>query len=207
VILRSAIFLTRRIRWRMGGIWARLVLRSYGVEFGPGMRIGSAPIIRRHQTGTIRLGRNVTILNELAENPAGIAHPTVLCACQAGSELRVGDDVGMSGAILYAWKRIVIGDGVLLGAGAAVYDSDFHPVDPDERRRGADTIGIAPVVIEENVWLGARAMVLKGVTIGRDAVVAAGAVVTKDVPAGSIVAGMPARVVGQAAKVGAKVTV
>jgi acetyltransferase-like isoleucine patch superfamily enzyme len=182
----------------MGGIWARMVLRSYGVEFGSGLRLGSAPVIRRNQTGRIRLGRNVSIANELAENPAGIAHRTALCACMPGSELLIGDDVGISGAVIYAWRKIEIGDRVLLGAGAVIYDSDFHPVEVEPRNRFDESkVGIAPVKIESDVWVGARAMVLKGVTIGRGSVVAAGAVVTADVPSGTIVGGVPAKVIGK----------
>lgn len=196
MILRALIFVSRRARWNLGGIWARMVLRSYGVEFGPGLKIGSSPVIRRHAEGRIRLGRNVTILNELAENPAGVAHPTVLCACRPKSELIIGDGVGISGATLYAWERIEIGERVQIGADAMIYDSDFHPLSGSERAKFSDNIATAPVILEPDVWLAARSMVLKGVRIGRGAVVAAGAVVTKDVPAHSIVAGVPARVIG-----------
>jgi acetyltransferase-like isoleucine patch superfamily enzyme len=198
MFIRGLIFLSRRARWFAGAIWAHQVLRSYGVEFGPGLRLGSAPVIRRHKAAVIRLGRNVSIANELAENPAGISHRTALCACLPGAELLIGDDVGMSGVILYAWKKISIGDRVFLGADAAIYDSDFHPLDPGQRHRlELATVGMAPVIIESDVWIGARAMVLKGVTIGRGAVVGAGAVVTTDVPAGAIVGGVPAKVIGR----------
>ena len=198
MILRGLIYVTRRVRWGVGGVWARMVLRSYGVEFGPGLKLGSAPVIRRNRTGRIRLGRNVSIANEMAENPAGIPHRTALCACMPGSELLIGDDVGISGAIIYAWRRIEIGDRVLLGAGATIYDSDFHPLEVEARNRFDESkVGIAPVRIESDVWLGARAMVLKGVTVGQGSVVAAGAVVTSDVPPGSIVGGVPARVIGR----------
>jgi len=67
-----------------------------------------------------------------------------------------------------------------------------HPVEPDKRR---DFITAAPITIETNVWIGASATVLPGVKIGADAVVAAGAVVTHDVPAATLVAGVPARVI------------
>ena len=160
--------------------------------------MGAAPFVRRNQRATIRLGRNVVILNTLEENPAGISHRTVLCACNPGAELLIGDGVGISGAVLYARRRIEIGDRVMIGAGVAVYDNDFHPLDASDRRRNDHAaIAVAPVVIESDVWVGARAMVLKGVTIGCGAVVGAGAVVAKDVPAAAIVAGVPARVVGQ----------
>jgi acetyltransferase-like isoleucine patch superfamily enzyme len=198
MLFRGLVYMTRRTRWHLGGIWGRLALRLYGVQFGRHLQLGSAPMVQRHRDATIRLGNDVVILNTLAENLAGIAHRTVLCATRPGAELVIGNRVGISGAVLYAWRRIEIGDRVAIGAGAEVYDSDFHPLDPAARDRGDPSqVGVAPVVIESDAWLCARCMVLKGVTIGRAAVVGAGAVVTKDVPAGAIVAGAPARVVGR----------
>ena len=67
-----------------------------------------------------------------------------------------------------------------------------HPVEPDRRR---DYITAAPITIDTNVWIGAAATILPGVSIGADSVVAAGAVVTHDVPPGTVVAGVPARVI------------
>jgi acetyltransferase-like isoleucine patch superfamily enzyme len=196
MILRGFIWASRRIRWRMGGVWGRCVLRSYGVEFGEGLRLGSAPVVRRHKEGVIRLGRNVIIANELAENPAGVAHRTVLCASGPGAQLLIGDGVGISGAILHAMQRIEIGEAVMIGAGAAIFDHDFHPLNAEDRRKGDESKVLkAPVRIESDAWIGARAMVLKGVTIGRGAVIGAGAVVTQDVPAWTIVAGVPAKVI------------
>jgi acetyltransferase-like isoleucine patch superfamily enzyme len=176
-----------------------MVLHSYGVKFGPGLYLGSAPVIRRQPRATITLGKNVRIVNELAENPVGVTHRTVLAADSPGAELCIGDDVGMSGVILYAWKRIEIRDRVCLGADASIFDTDSHPLDP-QKRWDCDlaAVGVAPVLIEQDVWIGARAMVLKGVTVGACAVVAAGAVVTRSVPPGAIVAGVPARVIGWA---------
>ena len=78
-----------------------------------------------------------------------------------------------------------------------ILDSDFHPLDPRQRRihptAAANSI---PIHIGCDVFIGARAIILKGVTIGDGAVIAAAAVVTKDVPPGSIVGGNPARVIG-----------
>jgi acetyltransferase-like isoleucine patch superfamily enzyme len=75
-----------------------------------------------------------------------------------------------------------------------VLDNDFHAITVD----GTQQPSKASVVIGDRVWVGTRAVILKGVTIGDGAIVAAGAVVTKDVPPGAIVAGMPAKVVGRA---------
>jgi len=93
-------------------------------------------------------------------------------------------------------EKVSIGNYCLIGGN--IYDNDLHPLDPEQRRqRFADMslVKHAPVLIEDDVWVGANAIVLKGVTLHRGAIVAAGAVVTTDVPSCTIVAGNPARIV------------
>lgn len=187
----------RGMRRKVGGPIGRMTLRSYGVRFGPNLQLGSAPRIRIHSdNASITLGSDVVINNHLDENPAGIAHRTVLAAASPGARLVIGNNVGISGAVIYATLRIDIEDDVLVGAGALVYDTDWHEVDPARRRANDAAPGQAPVKICRNAWLGARSIILKGVTVGEDSVVAAGAVVTRDVPAGAIVGGVPAKVIG-----------
>jgi acetyltransferase-like isoleucine patch superfamily enzyme len=109
-----------------------------------------------------------------------------------GLSIRVGRNVFVNqGCTLNDIGGIEIGDDVLLGPRVSLISSG-HPVDPAERRT---QITAAPIVIERNVWLCAGATVLQGVTVGEDSVVAAGAVVTRDVPPGVLVAGVPARVI------------
>jgi acetyltransferase-like isoleucine patch superfamily enzyme len=106
--------------------------------------------------------------------------------------IRIGECVLMSpGSRISASDEIVLGDGVMLANGAYITDSDWHTL-YDRTSRAAEP---TPVHIGDNVWLGDHATVLKGVTIGANSVVAAQAVVTKDVPANVVVAGNPARVV------------
>jgi acetyltransferase-like isoleucine patch superfamily enzyme len=86
--------------------------------------------------------------------------------------------------------RITIEDDVMIGPKVSLV-TENHPLDPNDRK----TVLLKPIVIKRNAWIGAGATVLPGVTIGENAVVAAGAVVNRDVPANSIVAGVPAKVV------------
>ena len=109
-----------------------------------------------------------------------------------GLNIRLGERVFINqGCMLMDIAGIDIGDDVMLGPAVRLITGG-HPLDPDLRRK---QIVAAPISIDSNVWLGAGATVLHGVTVGRDAVVAAGAVVTRDVPPGTLVAGVPARVV------------
>lgn len=104
----------------------------------------------------------------------------------------IGDACLMSpGARISASDEVTLGDGVMMANGAYITDSDWHGL-YDRIDRGAR---VTPVKIGNNVWLGDHAKVLKGVTIGDNSVVAAGAVVTRDVPANVVVAGSPAVVV------------
>ncbi|HVF04194.1 MAG TPA: acyltransferase [Frankiaceae bacterium] len=154
-------------------------LRAHGVRTG-GRAIarGRLPVV--HADGRIVLGRGFSTRSAQARVEIGAG---------VGGELVVGDGVFLNqGANVFAAVSVRIGDHTRLADHATVYDTDFHPVGPGAKRE-------APVVIGRNVWVGRSAVVLPGVTIGDHAVVAAGAVVTKDVPPRSVVAGNPARVV------------
>jgi len=108
-----------------------------------------------------------------------------------GLNIRVGRNVFINQAcMLNDIGGIEIGDDVMIGPRVSLLTTG-HPLDPGRRRR---QIVAAPIAIERNVWLGAGATVLQGVTVGTDAVVAAGAIVTRDVPPRTLVAGVPARV-------------
>jgi acetyltransferase-like isoleucine patch superfamily enzyme len=160
----------------------------------------SLPICRRHPEATIRLGANVCIRNKVKENLAGICNRTVLVADLPGAVLEIGDNTGISGAVLFCSERIVVEEYVNIGVGVRIYDTDFHPVSWQDRRNGRkDTIATKPVRICRDVWIGANAIVLKGVTIGERSIIAAGAVVVTDVAPDCVAAGVPARVVKQLA--------
>jgi acetyltransferase-like isoleucine patch superfamily enzyme len=121
--------------------------------------------------------------------------------------VEVGDDSVLVGAVLMCAERISIGRRVVISYNVTIADSDFHPIDPELRKQDAVAnspygdrskrpVYISrPIFIEDDVWIGIGAIVLKGVTIGRGARVGAGSVVTKDVPAGAEIAGNPARIV------------
>ncbi|MDR7116706.1 sugar O-acetyltransferase [Caulobacter sp. BE254] len=111
---------------------------------------------------------------------------------ESGVHIRVGREVFINqNCTFYDLGGIDIGDAVMIGPNVSLITSG-HPVAPSRRRDG---VVAKPIVIERNVWIAAGATILGGVTVGENSVVAAGAVVTRDVPPDTLVAGNPARVV------------
>jgi len=187
--------LLRRVMCFLVSPIGRVYLNIHGARVGRGLRLQSLPFCRCYGTGHIDIGDNVTILNTLYQNAAGIMHKTVLIAGD-GALLRIGNDVGISGATLDARNSISIGDRCMLGANCGLFSTDYHPLHPADRHdRTARAVQTAPVTLENDVWIGANALILKGVTVGASSIVGAGSVVTKSVPPGVIVAGNPARIV------------
>lgn len=119
--------------------------------------------------------------------------PILLQPREAAATIRIGERTAvMNGSEVIARQAVTIGADCLIGPHTIIYDSDFHGLDPRQRLQSGET---EPVVIGDNVWVGTRVMILKGVSIGRDCVIAAASVVTRDVPDGMIVGGNPARTI------------
>ena len=128
--------------------------------------------------------------------------------------VKIGDESVLVGALLMCAERITIGRRVLVSHNVTLADCDFHPLDPDLRKDDAranapegdrsrrPALVSRPVTVEDDVWIGIGAIILKGVRIGAGARVGAGAVVTCDVPAGQSVIGNPGQIVGPTEGVG-----
>jgi acetyltransferase-like isoleucine patch superfamily enzyme len=176
---------------------AYLSFRLNGIEWGKGWRIIGVPIIQKHRQSIIRIGPGLSLRSSVRSNPLGVNHPVILCTWQAGAILEIGANFSMTGGSIVAAERITIGDNVTVGANTNILDTDFHPLDPIQRHLNPQVAKTARVVIEDDVFIGMNCLVLKGVTIGHEAVIGAGSVVTKDVPAKSVFAGNPGRVIGK----------
>jgi maltose O-acetyltransferase len=110
-----------------------------------------------------------------------------------GGRLEIGAGVYINyGASMAAHCLIRIGDGCTIGTHAILMDNDYHGIEDRFHLPPSE-----PIVLEQNVWLGARVIVLKGVTVGRDSVIGAGSVVTKSIPPRCVAAGVPARILRQ----------
>ena len=181
------------VRFTYWKLLARVNFQLRGVSWPTSFTVKGPIGISRVGSGRIEIGKDVIIVNDSKFNRAGVNHPTQLVAGN-GAVLTIGDNTGISGASIYCREKITIGNNVLLGVNCSVYDSDFHPVDYLARRNHEPDTS-APVTIEDDVWLAANCMVLKGVTVGARSVLAAGSIVTKDIPPDSLAGGVPAKVI------------
>jgi acetyltransferase-like isoleucine patch superfamily enzyme len=146
---------------------------------------GGAGAVFLHGT-PVFAGAGEIVIGRALRAEARPVRPTL--GARAGGRLTIGDHVFVnSGASVYAHQQVTLGSHVLLGDHAAVWDTDFHALEEGAEPR------VAPVSIGDAVWIGRQAIVLPGVTIGGGAVVAAGAIVTRDVAPATLVAGNPAR--------------
>lgn len=173
--------------WRAWARWR-------GAEVAPDVRVVGRLHVRIERGGRLILSPGVSLLANRNINPL-IGRPScVLWAMTANSLLELGPRVGVSGACICAAERIQIGEGTILGADCLIVDNDFHLPGPDWSWLDRPAETARPVVIGRGCFIGARAVILKGVTIGDGAVIGAGAVVSSDVPAGHLAAGNPATV-------------
>jgi acetyltransferase-like isoleucine patch superfamily enzyme len=165
-----------------------------GVQFQGTIVFQGRPFISVARGAKIVLGDGVRIASARRANPLGLAQPSVLRALAPQAQLVLGQGVGLSGAVLCAGNSIEIGQQTILGAGAMVLDTDMHAPVGDFDWRVEFVANSRPVKIGRGVFIGARAIILKGATIGDRALIGAGAVVTGDVPAGHLAVGNPARI-------------
>ncbi|NDJ76816.1 MAG: acyltransferase [Chloroflexi bacterium] len=156
------------------------------------------PVVYSGPKGEVKLGRNVRVYSRIDSNPRGVMHPTYLATLDPGARINIGDNTALTAVSFSVRSSVTIGQHVQIGPGACLWDNDGHAIDPATRKAGGgrETIKRAPIVVEDEAFIGARAIILKGVTIGKGAIVGAGALVTKDVAPGDIVGGNPARVIG-----------
>lgn len=190
-------------KWKVYHLMLSLLMTPYylayfmvkGVGYGKRWRLYGNPIIHKYRGSNVLIGDDFTNRNWFASNPVGIDHPTFLTTWNKNSEIIIGNNVGISGGIICAFEKVMIGDNTMIGANARIMDTDFHPIDPKTRRHGKEDVNAKAVTIGENVLIGANSLVLKGVTIGDNSIIGANSLVVNDIPANCIAGGNPAKVI------------
>lgn len=173
----------------------RLFLKAAKVQFGKGLKLIGWPFIFRFPEASIEIGKDVTINSSFFSNLLGLYQRTIIIAKNSG-KIQIGDRVGISGATIYAWSGIEIGEDTRIGANVKIIDTDFHPVDPEQRLKGNNSAaGTKPITIGKNVFIGMNSLILKGTTIGNNCVIGAGTVLGGTWEDNCVIAGNPARLI------------
>lgn len=177
----------------------RIYFKFIGVEYGGNLRVCNNIYIRGK--GNIIIGDDFSFssgdcINPISRNIRGAFYPVT-----KESRIEIGNNVGISSSCLWARKCITIGNNVNIGGNCLIMDNDAHPHNYVERRKGDSSqtkevvIPADPIFIEDDVWIGANCIILKGVHIGARSIIAAGSVVTKDIPTDCIAGGNPCKVI------------
>lgn len=168
-------------------------LKYTHVKLGKNVRIKNRVYFQGK--GLVQIGDNFTYvsgdcLNPIQRNLRGSFF------IEKGGKIIIGENVGISSSCIWVQNELRIGNNVNIGADCLIIDNDSHSIDYMERRRKSrEAILNAPIEISDDVWIGAKCIILKGVKIGARSVIGAGSVVTKDIPEDVIAAGNPCKIV------------
>jgi acetyltransferase-like isoleucine patch superfamily enzyme len=182
---------------RLTQAWLLRRLRVAHVSVPGRLTIVGAPIVDVFPDSNVTLNDEVRLVSRSWWTALGVSRPVIIRTLAPGADISVGAGSGLSGTTLCSAVRITLGSRVSCGADVLIADTDFHPVN-DVPRLSLDIPRGDPsdaIVIQDDVFLGARCIVLKGVTIGAGTVVGAGSVVSRSLPSGVVAAGNPARVI------------
>jgi acetyltransferase-like isoleucine patch superfamily enzyme len=170
----------------------RLNFMFRNIRIGDGVEI--LGVLKLYGRGEIKIGDNTRIISNAWLNPIGGDYSTTFQVLSNGF-LEIGNECGFSNVSITCATHVRICDGVYLGNGVKIYDTNFHPLDAAHRSLQGDTlnkISKKSITINSNAFIGAHSIILKGVTIGNSSVVGAGSVVRDSIPDNQIWSGNPA---------------
>ena len=170
-----------------------LICRLKKVKIGHNAKFHGFTKFYRRPSTKIEIGDQCQFISNYNTNLIGINRKCIVATHADLAHIQIGNECGFSGTVIGAAESIKIGNNVLFGANTLVTDFDWHATDPNDRKSGKPKS--APIVIEDNVWIGINVVILKGVTIGKNTIIGANSLVIKDIPANVIAGGNPCTVI------------
>lgn len=186
-------------------------MKATKVEYGKNLLLKGMPVIFNKSGANLIIGDNVTVKSSFLSNLVGLYSRTIIVTRAPDAEIIIGNNVGISGATIYARSRIEIGENTCIGGNTKILDNDFHPIEVEARNRllndsnGGDSelVPSKPIKIGKNCFIGCNSIILKGTVLGDGCVVGAGAVVSGKFEDNCVIAGNPARVIKRLKEEGA----
>lgn len=187
----------------MNSNWFKIIMWLTKVKYGKNLLLKGVPVIFNKGGAELTIGERVTIKSSFLSNLVGLYSRTIIVTRVPGAYIHIGNNVGISGATIYARKGIEIGDNTAIGGNVKILDNDFHPIEVEERNRllanpnggNTDRVSARPIKIGKNCFIGCNAIILKGSVLGDGCVVGAGAVVAGKFEDNCVIAGNPAKVI------------
>lgn len=187
----------------MNNNWFKLIMKAVKVKYGKNLLLKGIPIIFNIGGAELTIGDGVTIKSSFLSNLVGLYSRTIIVTRTPGAYIHIGNNVGISGATIYARKGIEIGENTAIGGNVKIIDNDFHPIEVEVRNKlladssggSSDLIPAYPIIIGKNCFIGCNAIILKGTVLGNGCVVGAGAVVAGKFDDNCVIVGNPAKVI------------
>lgn len=187
----------------MNSNWFKIVLKATNVKYGKKLLLKGVPVIFNKKGAQLDIGDHVTIKSSFLSNLVGLYQRTIIVTRSPDAKIKIGNNVGISGATIYARNSIEIGDNTCIGGNCKILDNDFHPVETEERikllndKNGGDSHSIPskPIKIGKNCFIGCNTIILKGTVLEDNCVVGAGAVVSGQFEENCVIAGNPGKVI------------
>lgn len=174
----------------------KIFMKLNKVKFGKNLKLYGIPVIFKKGNSNLNIGDNCTIKSSFLSNLVGLSQRTIIVTRTDEATIDIGNNVGISGATIYARKGITIGDNTLIGGNTKILDNDFHPIDVENRNiDNKDAILAKKIDIGRDCFIGCNVLILKGTKIGDGSVVGAGSVVCGEFPQNVVIAGNPARII------------
>lgn len=187
----------------MNSNWFKLLMKATKIEYGKNLLLKGVPVIFNKSGAQLKIGNNVTVKSSFLSNLVGLYSRTIIVTRTSDAVIEIGDNVGISGATIYARKGIYIEDNTCIGGNCKILDNDFHPIDAGDRLKllqdvhggDSDLVSSKEIRIGKNCFIGCNSIILKGTVLGDGCVVGAGAVVSGIFEDNCVIAGNPAKVI------------
>lgn len=187
----------------MNSNFYKIILKALHISYGSKLLLKGCPFIYAKKGSSLTIGDNVTVKSSFLSNLVGLYSRSIIVTRHPEAYIHIGNNVGISGATIYARKGISIGDNTAIGGNCKILDNDFHPIQIETRLQllqdthggESDLVPAREIKIGKNCFIGCNSIILKGTELEDGCVVGAGAVVSGKFPANSMIVGNPAKVI------------